>query len=95
MAASGEFLLLAVAAAERLIAILDTPLPAVPAHPKALPHDGPPGIVFDDVHLTPYRARAAKAACRLEKQQGNPVSLLVLKTLWPVPERRCEGRWPG
>ncbi|MGD2010009.1 MAG: pyruvate flavodoxin/ferredoxin oxidoreductase [Desulfobacterales bacterium] len=31
-------------------------------------------------------ARAAKAACRLEKQQGNPVSLLVLKTLWPVPE---------
>jgi 2-oxoglutarate ferredoxin oxidoreductase subunit alpha len=31
-------------------------------------------------------ARAAAAACRLAKQQGNPVSLLVLKTLWPVPE---------
>ena len=31
-------------------------------------------------------SRAAAAACRLAKQQGNPVSLLVLKTLWPVPE---------
>jgi 2-oxoglutarate ferredoxin oxidoreductase subunit alpha len=31
-------------------------------------------------------ARAAKAACRLAKQQGNPVSLLILKTLWPLPE---------
>ena len=31
-------------------------------------------------------ARAAAAACRLAKQQGNAVSLLVLKTLWPVPE---------
>ena len=32
-------------------------------------------------------ARAAKAVYRKRKQQGNPVSLLVLKTLWPVPER--------
>ncbi len=31
-------------------------------------------------------ARAAKAAFRIAKQQGHPVSLLVLKTLWPVPE---------
>jgi 2-oxoglutarate ferredoxin oxidoreductase subunit alpha len=31
-------------------------------------------------------ARAAKAACRLLRQQGRPVSLLVLKTLWPLPE---------
>ncbi len=30
--------------------------------------------------------RAAKAACRLLKQQDRPVSLLVLKTLWPLPE---------
>lgn len=31
-------------------------------------------------------SRAAKAAFRIAKQQGRPVSLLVLKTLWPVPE---------
>lgn len=31
-------------------------------------------------------ARAAKAACRELKAEGRPVSLLVLKTLWPVPE---------
>jgi len=30
-------------------------------------------------------ARAAKTACRLLKQQDRLVSLLVLKTLWPVP----------
>ena len=32
-------------------------------------------------------ARAAKAACSELKQQGQPVSLLILKTLWPVPEK--------
>ncbi len=31
-------------------------------------------------------ARAARAACRRLKEHGRPVSLLVLKTLWPVPE---------
>ena len=31
-------------------------------------------------------ARAAKTAVRLCHQSGHPVSLLVLKTLWPVPE---------
>ena len=31
-------------------------------------------------------ARAAKTAVRLCNQTGHPVSLLVLKTLWPVPE---------
>ena len=32
-------------------------------------------------------SRAARAACRLLESKGVPVSLLVLKTLWPVPER--------
>ena len=31
-------------------------------------------------------ARAAKAVFNVQKQQGKPISLLVLKTLWPVPE---------
>jgi len=31
-------------------------------------------------------ARAAKAVFNEQKQQGKPVSLFVLKTLWPVPE---------
>jgi len=31
-------------------------------------------------------ARAAKAVFRERKRQGKPISLLVLKTLWPVPE---------
>jgi len=30
--------------------------------------------------------RAARAACEVLKQSGTPVSHLVLKTLWPVPE---------
>jgi len=39
-------------------------------------------------------ARAAGAAARMLARQGRPVSLLVLKTLWPVPEaaiRRAAG----
>ncbi|QTA90879.1 pyruvate flavodoxin/ferredoxin oxidoreductase [Desulfonema magnum] len=31
-------------------------------------------------------ARAAKAVCNTLKAEGKPVSLLILKTLWPVPE---------
>jgi 2-oxoglutarate ferredoxin oxidoreductase subunit alpha len=31
-------------------------------------------------------ARAAKAVFKDQKKNGNPISLLVLKTLWPVPE---------
>jgi 2-oxoglutarate ferredoxin oxidoreductase subunit alpha len=31
-------------------------------------------------------ARAAKAVYNQQCRQGNPISLLVLKTLWPVPE---------
>ena len=31
-------------------------------------------------------ARAAKAVYNQQRLQGNPISLLVLKTLWPVPE---------
>ncbi|HHE73459.1 MAG TPA: pyruvate flavodoxin/ferredoxin oxidoreductase [Desulfobacteraceae bacterium] len=31
-------------------------------------------------------ARAAKAAVRKLEKEGNPASLLILKTLWPVPE---------
>ncbi len=32
-------------------------------------------------------ARAAKAVFKAQKQQGKPISLLILKTLWPVPEK--------
>jgi len=32
-------------------------------------------------------SRAARAACRHLNDRGIPVSLLVLKTIWPVPER--------
>jgi len=32
-------------------------------------------------------ARAAKAVFKEQKRKGKPVSLLVLKTLWPVPEK--------
>jgi 2-oxoglutarate ferredoxin oxidoreductase subunit alpha len=31
-------------------------------------------------------ARAARVAVNRQKQAGKPISLLVLKTLWPVPE---------
>jgi 2-oxoglutarate ferredoxin oxidoreductase subunit alpha len=31
-------------------------------------------------------ARAARTACKKLKEEGMPVSLLILKTLWPVPE---------
>jgi 2-oxoglutarate ferredoxin oxidoreductase subunit alpha len=31
-------------------------------------------------------ARAAKAVFKEQKRRGNPISLLILKTLWPVPE---------
>ena len=31
-------------------------------------------------------ARAAKVACKRMQENGLPVSLLILKTLWPVPE---------
>ncbi|MBW2435067.1 MAG: pyruvate flavodoxin/ferredoxin oxidoreductase [Deltaproteobacteria bacterium] len=32
-------------------------------------------------------ARAAKAVFTMQKRQGNPISLLILKTLWPVPQK--------
>ena len=59
-------------------------------------------FTFAEEHLEPdadtlliaygVTARAALAACRDSKAAGKPVSLLVLKTLWPVPEallHRC------
>ena len=32
-------------------------------------------------------ARAAKEVFKMQKRQGKPISLLILKTLWPVPEK--------
>jgi 2-oxoglutarate ferredoxin oxidoreductase subunit alpha len=32
-------------------------------------------------------ARAAKEVWQNRKQDDNPISLLILKTLWPVPEK--------
>ncbi len=32
-------------------------------------------------------ARVAKAVFKMQKRQGKPISLLILKTLWPVPQK--------
>ena len=32
-------------------------------------------------------ARVAKAVFKIQKRQGKPISLLILKTLWPVPQK--------
>ena len=42
----------------------------------------------DDTMIITYgvTARAAREACEELKQEGHRVSLLVLKTLWPIPE---------
>jgi len=37
-------------------------------------------------------ARAAKAVYNEQKRQGKPVSLLILKTLWPVPEKLIQDK---
>jgi 2-oxoglutarate ferredoxin oxidoreductase subunit alpha len=40
-------------------------------------------------------ARAARAACNALKAEGKPVSLLILKTLWPVPENLIRQKTEG
>ena len=55
------------------------------------------GFTFHDAHMRPgaetllvtygVTSRAARQACRELEDLGNPVSHLVLKTLWPVPEK--------
>jgi 2-oxoglutarate ferredoxin oxidoreductase subunit alpha len=42
-----------------------------------------------DILLIAYgvTARAAKAVFKMQKRQGRPISLLILKTLWPVPQK--------
>jgi len=37
-------------------------------------------------------ARAAKAVYDEQKRRGKPVSLLILKTLWPVPEKLIQDK---
>ena len=40
-------------------------------------------------------ARAAGVVCDAMKEEGKPVSLLVLKTLWPVPEKLIQSASKG
>jgi 2-oxoglutarate ferredoxin oxidoreductase subunit alpha len=40
-------------------------------------------------------ARAARAAYRELKAEGKPISLLILKTLWPVPEKLIRQKTEG
>ncbi len=40
-------------------------------------------------------ARAARVAVKASREAGKPVSLLVLKTLWPVPEALIVGKAAG
>ncbi len=56
-------------------------------------HEWQPAEGADTVVVTyGVTARAARQACRALNRSGHPTSLLVLKTLWPVPGellRRC------
>ena len=66
----------AVAAAERLVAILDTPLPARPASPRVLPPAAPLAIRFDDVHFGYEAGRPALDGASFEIRPGERAALV-------------------
>ena len=66
----------AVAAAERLVAILDTPLPPTPAAPLQLPANSPLSIRFDDVHFGYEAGRPALDGASFEIRPGERVALV-------------------
>jgi ATP-binding cassette subfamily C protein CydD len=66
----------AIAAAERLSAILATPLPERPAHARSLPVDSPLAIRFEDVHFAYEQGREALRGVRFVLQPGERVALV-------------------
>ncbi|KAA6185089.1 thiol reductant ABC exporter subunit CydD [Thiohalocapsa marina] len=66
----------AVAAAERLVHILDTPLPEAPPEPRRLDADSPLLIRFDDVHFGYEQGRPALAGASFEIRPGERVALV-------------------
>ncbi|MGB5834060.1 MAG: thiol reductant ABC exporter subunit CydD, partial [Thiohalocapsa sp.] len=66
----------AMAAAERLVKILDTPLPQQPAEPLRLPADARLSIRFDDVHFGYESGRPALDGASFEIRPGERVALV-------------------
>jgi len=66
----------AIAAAERLVAVLEIPLPSRPAQPRSLTADGPPTITFDDVHFSYEPGRPALAGLTIDIRPGERVALV-------------------
>jgi ATP-binding cassette subfamily C protein CydD len=66
----------AVAAAERLVHILDTPLPPAPAQPVRLAADSPLLIRFAEVHFGYEQGRPALTGATFEIRPGERVALV-------------------
>ncbi|MBK1632449.1 thiol reductant ABC exporter subunit CydD [Thiohalocapsa halophila] len=66
----------AIAAAERLTVILETPPPQRPAEPVTLPPDAPVAVRFDDVHFTYEAGREALAGVGFDIAPGERVALV-------------------
>jgi ATP-binding cassette subfamily C protein CydD len=66
----------AIAAAERLVAILGTPLPARPATPTMLSAHAPCAIRFDDVHFAYEPGREALAGLSFDIAPGKRIALV-------------------
>jgi ATP-binding cassette subfamily C protein CydD len=66
----------AIAAAERLVMILDTPLPARPAQHNPLPPDARLAIRFQDVHFAYAPGREALAGISFDIAPGERVALV-------------------
>jgi len=66
----------AIAAAERLTVILETPPPQRPAEPSRLPPDAPVAVRFDDVHFTYEAGREALAGVDFDIAPGERVALV-------------------
>ena len=66
----------AIAAAERLLGVLDTPLPAVAETPARLPPESPFAIRFDDVHFAYAPGRPALAGTSFAIRPGERVALV-------------------
>ncbi|MGD9299775.1 MAG: thiol reductant ABC exporter subunit CydD [Thiohalocapsa sp.] len=66
----------AIAAAERLVAILETPPPQRPAEPVTLPPDAPIAVRFDDVHFAYEAGREALAGIGFDIAPGERIALV-------------------
>ena len=66
----------AIAAAERLTVILETPPPQRPAEPSRLPPDAPVAVRFDNVHFAYEAGREALAGVGFDIAPGERVALV-------------------